>query len=640
MLLVWPCNAATAADLIFVHAPADSPSMRHRVELAAEFYGLRMNVLSISAHGFQAHLQQVLRDQKTVAAVVSGNAVFALNRHEVLAALKRRQGRNIPLLLLDVNEAMEQELLRDWSAGTIEACKVLPTPLRQSSYAIVGPGSVVRQLAGQELPLNTRKACGLVLDTQADSQVILQLHVGHSEYPAFARAIFNRQEIFFLANVESVGDLDASRVVPLLMFIRYAAGEQAWHSFHRFANLTIDDPWLTEPYGHLSFVGLLNEMRKANFHTTIAFIPWNFDRSQPDVMSLIRNSPERFSIAIHGNNHDGQEFEDERPLRTHETNIQQALARMAKFSSLTGLPYDSVMVFPRKPASPDVLALLKKHHLRATVNAGNFVSPASNPESSLPHLRSVTLRFANFPSARRYPAETARLRFLVAMNAFLDNPLLFYAHHDFFAKGIDSFNPVAQAVNEIEPTAVWQSLGHIVEHFYVVRLTHPGEYEVRAFSSVICLDNPTDRSIMFTVKKEENNVPRVRAVIVGGVPVPYRIADGQLALQVPVPRKGSRYVTVEYEGASNGSAIDVSKSSIRVGFLRWMADFRDLTLSRTKPGRVFIRLYYAISERELIATILILVLVAFSGWLLARRRTRNIARISFPPSTRLKKTAN
>ncbi len=609
--------------------------------LAAEFYGLRMIVLSIDAHGFQAHLQQNLRDPKTVAAVVTGNAVFALNRHEVLAALERREGRNIPLLLLDVNEGMKQELLRAWSGGTVEACKVLPTPLGQSSYAIGGrPKSVVRQLAGQELPLNARKACGLVLGMQADLQVILQLHVEHSKYPAFAMAILNRQEIFFLAHVESVGDLDASHVIPLLMFIRYAAGERAWHSFRRFANLTIDDPWLTEPYGNLSFAGLLNEMRKANFHTTIAFIPWNFDRSQPDVVSLIRSSRERFSVAIHGNNHDGHEFEDERPLRVHEASIQQALARMARFSSLTGLPYDPVMVFPHKPASADVLALLKKHHLKATVNAGNFVWTANNPASSTAHLRSVTLRFGNFPSAMRYPAETPGFRLLVAMNAFLDNPLLFYAHHDFFFKGIDAFNPVAQAVNEIEPNVAWQSLGRITDHFYLVRLTRPGEYEVKAFASTICLDNPTNRRLMFTVKKEENNIPHVRSVTVGGIPVPYRIVDGQLTLQVAVPPKGSKHVTVEYEDAPNSSAINVSKSSIRAGFLRRMADFRDLTLSRTRPGRAFIRLYYAMAARQLVITILIVLLGVFGGWLLVRRWMPHIAQASIPPSAPCKKSAN
>ena len=56
--------------------------------------------------------------------------------------------------------------------------------------------------------------------------------------------------------------------------------EAQWHSPGHYANLTIDDPWFAESYGHLTYNGLLGEMEKANFHTTIAFIPWNYDRSE------------------------------------------------------------------------------------------------------------------------------------------------------------------------------------------------------------------------------------------------------------------------------------------------------------------------------------------------------------------------
>ena len=81
------------------------------------------------------------------------------------------------------------------------------------------------------------------------------------------------------------------------MYLRAAAGDKAWHFPRQYANLTVDDPWLIEPYGHLSYAGLLAEMEKHNFHTTVAFIPWNFDRSRPDVVSIIRAHPDRFSVS-------------------------------------------------------------------------------------------------------------------------------------------------------------------------------------------------------------------------------------------------------------------------------------------------------------------------------------------------------
>ena len=87
------------------------------------------------------------------------------------------------------------------------------------------------------------------------------------------------------------------RLAPAMMFAKYSAGARGWHAPAHYANLTIDDPWLRQPYGYVDYKGLLEEMEKHNFHTTIAFIPWNYERSQPEVVSLFKSHPERFSIA-------------------------------------------------------------------------------------------------------------------------------------------------------------------------------------------------------------------------------------------------------------------------------------------------------------------------------------------------------
>ena len=103
-----------------------------------------------------------------------------------------------------------------------------------------------------------------------------------------------------------------------------------------------------KPYGHLIYEDLLKEMERHDFHTTIAFIPWNYDRSEAETVALFRSHPERFSICVHGDNHDHKEFDDfeSKPLSLQITAIKQSLARMEKFQSLTGIPYDNVFVFP------------------------------------------------------------------------------------------------------------------------------------------------------------------------------------------------------------------------------------------------------------------------------------------------------
>ena len=124
-----------------------------------------------------------------------------------------------------------------------------------------------------------------------------------------------------------------AEVAPVMMFVKYSAGDRGWHAPYHYANFTIDDPWLREPYGRLSYEGLLKEMEKHNFHTTIAFIPWNYDRSEASVVTLFREHPDRFSISIHGDNHDHGEFENPQKRGHHAAALKQALQEWTNSSS-------------------------------------------------------------------------------------------------------------------------------------------------------------------------------------------------------------------------------------------------------------------------------------------------------------------
>ena len=424
-----------------------------------------------------------------------------------------------------------------------------------------------------------------------------------------------------------------AEIAPAIMFVRYSAGERGWHALHHYANLTIDDPWLREPYGNLNYKDLLVAMERHNFHSTIAFIPWNYDRSEPEVASLIREHPDKFSISIHGDDHAHKEFTDYRskPLAQQDEAMKQSLARMELFQKLTGIPYDKVMVFPHSIAPENTLAALKTYNYLATVNSLNVPMDRMSPSVLPAVLRPVTVSYADFPSIRRYPPEVAAQDGFLAMNAFLDNSVFFYCHEDFFANGMNAFNVVADQVNQLEPDTRWRGLGEIARHLYLVKLSDDRGYDVLAFSSNFLLENTAGTESLFHVSKEEPGQPAITSVSVDGRSSPYQLHDGRLDFNILVPAGQARSVVIDYKNNLALASIGTSKNSVRVYLLRTASDFRDITISRLAPGRALIAFY---NEHEtkpmqvLVGGSGLIVFFICAGWFLSRMigRSRQLKR--------------
>jgi hypothetical protein len=408
-----------------------------------------------------------------------------------------------------------------------------------------------------------------------------------------------------------------------MMFLRFAAGERAWHSPGQYANLTIDDPWLREPYGHLNYEALLHEMQQHNFHTTVSFIAWNFDRSEPAVVSLFREHPERLSVCIHGNNHDHQEFGayERRPFDGQVEDIKQALARMERFTQLTRLPHDAVMVFPHQIAPEGTLALLKRYNFVATANSRNVPMGQTAPADREFALRAVTVSFANFPSLRRYSVEAPIPASQLAIDSFLGNPELFYAHEGFFAAGIGAFNSVADTVNHLQPDTQWRSLGDIAVRLYLEKLRDDGGYDIRAYAPAVHLENVHRRDAMFFVSKDEDfTLPLT--VWVDGEPYPFERSGAQVRLQLLIPAAKSRSIRIVYGNDLRLGAINISRSSLRITAIRRLSDFRDNVVSRTPLGHQFIRSYSQSGVAWNLAALcaVLLVIAAADIWFIRRQK--------------------
>jgi hypothetical protein len=592
-----------------------------QLKSALNFYGLQETVIPVSGSGSSSLAQAVQRSQ-TIAVAISADALQSVNKTRFLSALDRRPGSKLPVLIFGINGDTRSEDLREWSQGTVTGSKPALSAKTAAFYQFGHVSGITQQLSGIRGPVSSHDLQYLVV---AEPRIEAIMSAGDSEQmsPVFVRAYAGNHAIFLAASI-GAPDIPSgpspyrevpvfASLAPEMIFLRYAAGDRAWHSPGQYANFTIDDTWLREPYGYVNYEALLREMEAHNFHTTIAFIPWNYDRSQPAMVSLFREHPDRYSICIHGNNHDHQEFGSytDKPLAGQAQDIKQALARMSHFQQLTGIGYDPVMVFPHSISPEKTFALLKKYNFLGTANSLNVPMDAQAPAGAEFALRTATMTFADFPSLRRYSAEAPGPPAQLVIDAFLGNPILFYGHEAFFHDGINAFDPTADTVNRLAP-AEWKSLGYIAQHLYLVKLRDDGDYDVRLYGTNIHLENPSATNAVFHIEKQEDFAFPL-TVSADGHPYSYQRSRDALEMNLPIRAHGSSQIEIKYANDLNIANVDVSKKSLRIMMIRHLSDFRDDVVSKTAAGRWFIGLYVSAEDAggkmRLLATAGILVLV-------------------------------
>ena len=648
-----------SSDVLYIDISAEESVFQIPLETACKFYGLDIEHLVLPVTQDAKNdviLANVLNQNKFRAIVISAWSLKLLDKKKFYSILKNQHNKGIPLLILGIVPDIEPSILTVWSNGGIKKCKNFTDTEVIEFYQIFDNADIARQLTGLNVPFVCKTLNYFLCDKEQIVKPIIQVNTKKkSFFPIFVYSMENGQEIFFLmqnqllktslagrdyygksklyeGTIESSSN-DVLQLLPIMMFLRYCCGQNCWHSPGFYANLTIDDPWLKEPYGHLSYKKLVEQMKKYNFHTTIAFIPWNYDRSEEEIVNLFHNHSDELSICVHGNDHDHYEFYKyeidtgdpwpAKSLKVQEANIKQAIARMEKFRRITGLSYDRVMIFPHGISPLETLKLLKKYNFLATLNANNVPLGSEQPKDKLFYLRPFTLDFGNFASIKRY--EVRQKSFVdFAIDLFLGNPILIYEHHQFFSKGIDVFNEVADAINRIEPAIEWQSLGYIARHLYLQRLRNDGNYDIRAFCKSIELENLNNRDVTYFIQKEETFSPQIKKVINNGEPYLPRGVEGSFNIAITIPAGESRIIDIEYENDFDLNLIDITKNDSRVNRLRRLSDFRDIKLSKNFLGRTIIFFYYETGIYKLglkklaVICLLLAVLISLGIWCLVK----------------------
>jgi hypothetical protein len=481
------------------------------------------------------------------------------------------------------------KLLR-FLAGSSEA-KVRSIDARKTTVSITNDLlEMCGPMSGMRVPI-TLSAPGCVLDLGpvGDS---LQSVVRASEGEFFL-GVTCAGVPFYLNAWSRTVDIDATspeyfdvkkffcEAVPLVFFLLWAFREATSVSRETSACLIVDDPPLKRRYGFLDFREVLDLMGRHNFTTTIAFIPWNWRRTNSQTVRLFQNHPERFSLVVHGCDHTSGEFAERSPAQLN-SKIQTAIHRMERFQQRTSVKADRTMVFPQGQFSAEAGRALKLNGFVAAVNTEVAPAKGSANETTIADLWSVAImKYGAFPIyTRRYLHHGIEN---LAFDALLGKPCLIAAHHDVFrdhARGLVDF---VKRLNSLKWNLVWRPLDEVARRGFTSGRLADGTRVVQMFACSLVLENQGSDAQETLLLKQEFDPDSVESVQVNQAPVEFSVEGGYLRVWLTTTPGKTTNVRITYGNHLEAIPGRVSsKTKIKVAVNRYLSEFRDNYLSRSE----------------------------------------------------------
>lgn len=367
--------------------------------------------------------------------------------------------------------------------------------------------------------------------------------------------------------------------VPIVFYLRWAFRDSAWGRREINACLIVDDPPLKRRYGFLDFREALELMDRHNFTTTIAFIPWNWRRTDSRTLSLFQSHPERLSLVIHGCDHTSGEFAERSPALLNRK-LRTSRQRMECFRRRVSIKADRLMVFPQGQFSPETGRALKLNGFVAAVNTEVAPAQQAANETTIADLWSVAImRYGTFPIyTRRYPSHGIEN---FAFDALLGKPCLIAAHHDVFRDHARNLVDLIARLNSLRWNLVWRPLGEAIRRSYAIRRLDDGTSVIRMFAGSLVVENPDAEARETLLLKEEVDPACVQAVFVNDAPVEFSVEAGYLRVRLTTLPGETALVRVVYRNHLEAiSRRNRSGTNIKVAAKRYLSEFRDNYLAR------------------------------------------------------------
>ena len=362
--------------------------------------------------------------------------------------------------------------------------------------------------------------------------------------------------------------------VPAVMYLKWAFRETCWNSFETSGCLIIDDPLLKPRYGFLRYHEVLELMDQHNFTTTIAFIPWNWRRTNPNTVSVFRNRPDRFSLCVHGSDHIGSEFAA-RSADQLNRSAKTAQQRMELLGQRTALPYARVMVFPRGEFSPEAGRALKSNGFVAAVNTEVAPPDSAENKTTIADLWSMAImKYGAFPIFTRRYLKHGIENF--AFDGLLGKPCLIVGHHEIFQDGGRELLEFIGKLNALKWNLRWKPLGDLLFHSFKIRNENEGRSAIQMFAQSLRIKNHSGEPREFTFLKEDEDPGSVQAVTVNRHGVDFSCDGGIVRWNVTLaPEETADVRIIHNERRDSGFPADGIGYNIKTHTRRYLSEFRD-----------------------------------------------------------------
>jgi 23S rRNA U2552 (ribose-2'-O)-methylase RlmE/FtsJ len=361
--------------------------------------------------------------------------------------------------------------------------------------------------------------------------------------------------------------------VPLVLYIKWAFAHTCWNAPEINACLIIDDPVLKRTHGFVNFQELLSLMKRHKFSTNIAFIPWNWRRSAPEVVRLFRKNPENYSISVHGCDHTRAEFGSSSKQRIY-WKTQQATERMDRHRSITGIDHDPVMVFPQGIFSKAAMSALKHTDLIAAVNNDVVTVDRYSRAITISDVWDIAVMGYPFPLfTRRYPWEGIEN---FAFDALLGKPAIAVIHHDYCSDHCARLVNFIEQLNALPCAPTWRNLGELVRRSCRQREDSPGAVEVEMYGTELRIENCSDQPKHFVIRRRESEPSAIQRICTDAQEIPWRQTNGRIDFEIELNPGENRVIKIKFHDLSGKErGRDNLPYRLKTMLRRYLCEMRD-----------------------------------------------------------------